>query len=161
MKEIHKANYLLTSIKPENFMIARGKGSNVDRLRWVDLSLLQQCPIDNGLRVLQDSRTRLYASLDAPLHPETYNSSPPSHRDDQESILYLVVEIVICFNAIAQNTTEEYKKNDSFFPWSQEKRLKQSTRTRWLRFRTSTVRSILGAKKRRLKLSTRTRRLRF
>ena len=47
MKEIHKANYLLTSIKLENFMIARGNGSIVDRLRWVHLSLLEQCPIDN------------------------------------------------------------------------------------------------------------------
>ena len=29
---------------------------------------------------------------------------------------------MICFHAIAQNTTEEYKKNDSFLPWSQEQK---------------------------------------
>jgi serine/threonine protein kinase len=126
-QQVHEQGYLVVDVKPENFMVAppaspagESYSSIVDRLRLVDLGLLKSyrsCGGGNG-HALNEARvslsgTPLYASL------RTHQLETPSRRDDIESLLYLLGEIVICVNARVTGKTALYRHKNSFFPWSQ------------------------------------------
>ena len=121
VRAIHGQGFIIRDVKPENFMIAPGTESIVDRVRLVDLGMLKtyrdfaasgHAPNDgtNGL-----AGTPLYASLNA------HTLQTPSRRDDVEALLYLLGEIVICLNAAQQGKTARWKNKGSFLPWSNGK----------------------------------------
>ncbi len=119
-KTIHGAHKLITDVKADNFMVAKGEGSVAERLRMVDLALLKDIMDSNGKHGANEGMTSLrgtplYASLNA------HELQTMSRRDDIESLIYLLAELVIVVHAAHTDPKALWYKSGSFLPWSNGK----------------------------------------
>jgi serine/threonine protein kinase len=105
---VHEKNLLVIDCKPENFMLASGKGPLEKTIRMIDLGLMQTYGSPSGHRPNDSSGmvgTPLYASLN--LH----DGNTPSRRDDLEAIGYVISEL--CLRVLGDGDDE-----DAALPWS-------------------------------------------
>ncbi|GAX17446.1 hypothetical protein FisN_5Hh094 [Fistulifera solaris] len=119
-KTFHDAYKLITDVKADNFMVAKGEGSVAERLRMVDLALLKDIMDSNGKHGANEGMTSLrgtplYASINA------HELQTISRRDDIESLLYLLAELVIVVYATHTDPKALWYKSGSFLPWSNGK----------------------------------------
>jgi serine/threonine protein kinase len=129
VEAVHGTGHLLVDIKPENFMLAAAstkKGavtaeSLAGLMRVLDLGLFQMYKDHCGHRPNEKGGdlqgTPLYASLNV------HSGETPSRRDDVESLLYVIMELVIRTHAAVSGTVATYERNKNdptYLPWSQE-----------------------------------------
>ncbi len=116
VKEFHTSNKLITDVKSDNFMVARGTGTVAERLRMVDLALLRDMTNEYGKLVPNEGvsslrGTPLYASFNA------HDLQSPSRRDDVESLVYVLAELVIAVHAEHAEPKPQWYKKGEFLPW--------------------------------------------
>ncbi|KAL7557637.1 hypothetical protein ACA910_001242 [Epithemia clementina (nom. ined.)] len=128
IEAIHKVRQLVIDVKPENFMFAanhkngqqkspRGQSDGTipaEQLRLVDFGLMRAFQRPEKIGELQG--TALYASLN--MH--ALNNT--SRRDDLEMVFYVIGEILIRLQSIADGSKHTYERTaiPSYLPWSQE-----------------------------------------
>ena len=119
----HSKHHIVLDCKPDNLMIAQSPrvvtdDSVANSLRMVDLGLMKSFyemgnhRDDTGTSEVQG--TPLYASLNV------HELHSPSRRDDMESFLYIIAEMVLIVNGLAKREDPAYGtgKDKSFLPWS-------------------------------------------
>jgi serine/threonine protein kinase len=120
LEKMHELTFLVIDIKPDNFMVASSLGTDTvtdaslaDALRLIDLGLFQARSATNGV-IKGPVGNALYASLNV------HEMNTPSRRDDVQSILFLIADIVLTVQAIDQEKAPPYGKGDraSHLPWS-------------------------------------------
>lgn len=119
-KKFHGSYKLITDVKSDNFMVARGEGSVAERMRMVDLALLRDMMNEYGKHAANEQAssmrgTPLYASLNV------HELQSPSRRDDIESLVFMLAEMVIAVRAAHTEPKPEWYKTESFLPWSNGK----------------------------------------
>jgi hypothetical protein len=126
LETMHKLSYLIIDIKPDNFMVASTLGTGpvtdaslADALRLIDLGLVKALRGMGGHaandRIDGLAGNALYASLNV------HELNTPSRRDDVQSILLMIADMVLTVQAIDQEKAPLYGKGDraSHLPWSQ------------------------------------------
>jgi serine/threonine protein kinase len=125
LEKMHELTYLIIDIKPDNFMVASTLGTGAvtdaslaDALRLIDLGLVKALygvgghAANDGIDALAGNA--LYASLNV------HKLNTPSRRDDVQSILFMLADMVLTVQAIDQEKAPPYGKGDraSHLPWS-------------------------------------------
>ena len=115
VRAIQERKHVVVDIKPENFMLATGKGGVgtnatqklASRIRLLDLALVQPWSSIGSHRANEGisgmAGTPLYASINV------HNGETPSRRDDLESLGYVIAELLI--KLVARDESKE-------LPWS-------------------------------------------
>jgi serine/threonine protein kinase len=123
VEKMHESGYLIVDIKPDNFMVASTLGTGVvtdaslaASVRLIDLGLAMSFKGSANERTGGLMGNALYASLNV------HESETPSRRDDVQSILFLIANMVLTVQAIDLGKAPLYGKGDraSHLPWSQE-----------------------------------------
>jgi serine/threonine protein kinase len=120
LEKMHELKFLVIDIKPDNFMVASSMGTGAvtdaslaDALRLIDLGLVKALGGTNdGIKGLVGNA--LYVSLNV------HEMNTPSRRDDVQSILFLIADMVLTVQAIDQEKAPSYGQGNraSHFPWS-------------------------------------------
>jgi hypothetical protein len=134
----HKSGHLILDVKPDNIMVATTTTTTMDarqkqlprtmspserladRIRLVDFGLVKSFRGANGHKENVPSAniqgTPLYASL------YQHANETASRRDDLEALLYVIGDLFLTLQGLAQKTQPPYGRGDraSFLPWSQE-----------------------------------------
>lgn len=125
VEEIHKTGHIILDVKPDNLMVRITKNESTTpeslaaSIRLVDLGLVKAYGGPHGhkenvgVSVVQG--TPLYASLNV------HDLQTPSRRDDVESMIYLIGDLVLTVNGIANNILPPFGSGTtaSYLPWSQ------------------------------------------
>jgi serine/threonine protein kinase len=133
---IHKTGHLILDVKPDNIMVATTMDARQQqqqqqqpvspserlaaRIRLVDFGLVKTFMGANGHKENVPSAdiqgTPLYASL----HQHAHQAA--SRRDDMEALLYVIGDLFLTLQGLAQKTQPPYGRGDraSFLPWSEE-----------------------------------------
>jgi serine/threonine protein kinase len=124
LQAVHAQCHFLTDVKLENFMLARASkvSSTLEaRIRVIDLAMAEPSKMVGGklqnVTKPEMAGTPLYASL------HVHALQTHSFRDDVESVLYVLAELVIRTQATQEGTLRRYEATRgtdvlTFLPWS-------------------------------------------